>query len=135
DRRSYRLARYRWMAAGGRDAVRRDQLSGDGASCGSRGEDADARPRQRRPVDHAADSGIRRHQGEGAPRREPRDVLRPHGRAQGGSTVVGPGWLPVVAAGDREPRPGDRAGTEGSVLVEGIGGARERRPWYGRRPG
>ena len=80
-----------------------------------------------RHADHDPHPLVRRHQGQGAPRREPGDLLRPHGRAEGGGVPSSAlDAYTAAAPRDRRPRPGDRAGAEGAVLGEG--GGRAQRP-------
>ena len=99
-----------------RDAVRRVLLPGARADRRPRREDARAHARARRHADHDPDPGVRRHQGQGAPRREPRDVLRAHRRPEGGGALRRAGRVPLAAPRDRRPRPRDRARAQGPVL-------------------
>ena len=86
-----------------------------------RGEDARTHAGPRRHADHDPDPVVRRHQGEGAPRREPRDLLRAYRRPEGGRAVVAARRVPAAPARDRRPRPGGRARAQGALL-----GARRR---------
>ena len=77
----------RRLALRGRDAVRRVLVPGARAGDRPRREDARTHPRTGRHADHDPDPVVRWHQGQGAPRREPRDLLRAHGRAEGGRAL------------------------------------------------
>ena len=90
----------------------------------------DARPRGH--AHHDPHPVVRRDQGQGAPRREPGDLLRAHGGPEGGGAVHPPRRLPPAAPRHRRSRPGRRAGAQGPLLGEGDGrpddaGTRHRR--------
>ena len=93
-------------------------------------------PRREVPEPHARPPGdadrdphpvVRRDRRQGAPRREPRDVLRAHGRAEGRGPVDPARRVPPAAAVDRRPRPGGLPGAEEPLLVEGGRRAHGRR--------
>ena len=74
---------------------------------------------------------VRRHPGQGASRREPRDLLRAHRRAEGRGAVDAARRLSVAAALDRGPGPRDLPRAEEPLLVQGgrrpdRGGTRHR---------